>query len=87
MSKIWLIDSRPLGLRHVFSPHSTGLTAMAPRCGGYVTADSPAGLYISNLRQLSSPGYMLRGLPRGGVLQSRMPTQYWQVTAGPVETK
>jgi hypothetical protein len=60
---------------------------MDPRCGGYVTANSPAGLYVSNLRQLSSPGYMLRGLPRGGFLQSKVPTQYQQVTAAPVETK
>jgi hypothetical protein len=80
MSKIWLIDSRLLGLRHVFSPHSTGLTAMAPRCGGYATDHSPAGLYVSNLRQLSSPGCMLR-------CQSKVPTQYRQVTAAPVETK
>jgi hypothetical protein len=76
MSKIWLIDSRLLGLRNLFSPRSTGLTAMAPRCGGFATADSLAGLNVSNLLQLYSPGYILRGLPRGGFLQSKVPTQY-----------
>ena len=82
-----LTDSRLLGLRHAFSPHSTGLTAMGRtvevlglqvRQQAYTLAISDSFLLLATccMACLVVIAFM-----------STVPTQYRQVTAAPVEAK
>jgi MFS transporter, DHA2 family, multidrug resistance protein len=82
-----LTDSRLLGLQHAFSPHSTGLTAMGRaaevlglqvRQQAYTLAISDSFLLVATccVACLVVVSFM-----------SKVPTQYQQVTAAPVEAK
>ncbi len=82
-----LTDSRLLGLQHAFAPHSTGLTAMGRaaevlglqiRQQAYTLAISDSFLLVATccVACLVVVSFM-----------SKVPTQYRQVTAAPVEAK
>jgi DHA2 family multidrug resistance protein len=82
-----LTDSRLLGLQHAFAPHSTGITAMGRaaevlalqvRQQAYTLAISDSFLLVATscVACLVVVSFM-----------SKVPTQYRQVTASPVEAK
>jgi MFS family permease len=82
-----LTDSKLLGLRHAFAPHSTGLTAMgrAAEVLGLQVRQKAYTLAISD-------SFLLQATCCVACLvvvsfMSKVPTQYRQVTAAPVEAK
>jgi DHA2 family multidrug resistance protein len=82
-----ITDSRLLGFQHVFAPHSTGLTAIG----------RAAEVLALQIRQQAftlaiSDSFLLLAACCVACLvliafMSRVPTQYRQVTAAPVEAK
>jgi len=80
-----LTDSRPLGLQHGFAPHSAGLTAMgrAAEVLGQQVRQQANPFAISD-RFLLLATYCVAFLMVVSFM-SKVPTQYRQVTAAPVE--
>jgi len=82
-----LTDSRLLGLRHAFAPHSTGLTAMgrAAEVLGLQVREQAYTLAISDSFLLLATCCVACLVVVSFI--SKVPTQYRQVTAAPVEVK
>jgi hypothetical protein len=82
-----LTDSRLLGLQHAFVPHSTGFTGMG-------RAAEVVGLQVRQQAYTLAifDSFLLLATCCAASLvvvscMSKVPTQFWQVTAAPVEVK